>query len=135
MSARIQSVPEQEVAADEGDRDSFDVTGEKKVRRGLDLATTLERIQKNFVITDPRLPENPIVSHDLSFCRVVFSPVEYNKPYNCQLVQIFASDDFLELTEYSREEVIGRNCRHALITLSLFIPTGAHLLSLSSLHP
>lgn len=43
-------------------RDSFDITGEKTVRKGLDLATTLERIQKNFVITDPRLPENPIVS-------------------------------------------------------------------------
>lgn len=28
-------------------------------------------------------------------------------------VQIFASDDFLELTEYSREEVLGRNCRFA----------------------
>nr|AML77301.1 putative LOV domain-containing protein [Mesotaenium caldariorum] len=68
----------------EENRDSFDVTGEKKARKGLDLATTLERIQKNFVITDPRLPENPI---------------------------IFASDDFLELTEYSREEVLGRNCR------------------------
>nr|AML76470.1 putative LOV domain-containing protein [Cosmarium tinctum] len=53
-------------------------------RKGMDLATTLERIQKNFVITDPRLPDNPI---------------------------IFASDDFLELTEYSREEIIGRNCR------------------------
>nr|AML79646.1 putative LOV domain-containing protein [Mougeotia sp. BC-2016] len=72
-----------EQAEDEG-RDSFDITGEKAVRRGLDLATTLERIQKNFVITDPRLPENPI---------------------------IFASDDFLELTEFSREEIIGRNCR------------------------
>jgi hypothetical protein len=30
-------------------------------RRGIDLATTLERIEKNFVITDPRLPDNPIV--------------------------------------------------------------------------
>eukprot|EP00271_Cylindrocystis_brebissonii_P017263 TRINITY_DN4419_c0_g1_i3.p1 TRINITY_DN4419_c0_g1~~TRINITY_DN4419_c0_g1_i3.p1 ORF type:complete len:856 (+),score=203.26 TRINITY_DN4419_c0_g1_i3:800-3367(+) len=56
----------------------------RRARRGLDLATTLERIQKNFVITDPRLPDNPI---------------------------IFASDDFLELTEYSREDVLGNNCR------------------------
>nr|AML77160.1 putative LOV domain-containing protein [Gloriosa superba] len=56
----------------------------KEMRKGIDLATTLERIEKNFVITDPRLPDNPI---------------------------IFASDTFLELTEYSREEILGRNCR------------------------
>lgn len=33
----------------------------KEIRQGLDLATTLERIAKTFVITDPRLPDNPIV--------------------------------------------------------------------------
>uniref|UniRef100_A0A126X1F8 non-specific serine/threonine protein kinase n=1 Tax=Oedogonium foveolatum TaxID=321584 RepID=A0A126X1F8_9CHLO len=53
-------------------------------RVALDLATTVERIQQNFVICDPTLPDCPIV---------------------------FASDAFLELTEYSREEVLGRNCR------------------------
>ncbi|KAF3331221.1 phototropin-2-like isoform X1 [Carex littledalei] len=57
---------------------------EKDIRQGIDLATTLERIEKNFVISDPRLPDNPI---------------------------IFASDSFLELTEYTREEILGRNCR------------------------
>ncbi|XP_022727062.1 phototropin-2-like isoform X2 [Durio zibethinus] len=57
---------------------------ERDIRQGMDLATTLERIEKNFVITDPRLPDNPI---------------------------IFASDSFLELTEYTREEILGRNCR------------------------
>ncbi|CAI9102565.1 OLC1v1000855C1 [Oldenlandia corymbosa var. corymbosa] len=57
---------------------------ERDIRQGIDLATTLERIEKNFVITDPRLPDNPI---------------------------IYASDSFLELTEYSREEILGRNCR------------------------
>lgn len=61
-----------------------DVERSKEIRRGIDLATTLERIAKNFVITDPRLPDNPI---------------------------IFASDEFLELTEYTREEILGRNCR------------------------
>nr|AML77584.1 putative LOV domain-containing protein [Masdevallia yungasensis] len=65
--------------------DSWDrVEREKDIRQAIDLATTLERIEKNFVITDPRLPDNPI---------------------------IFASDSFLELTEYSREEILGRNCR------------------------
>nr|KYP58604.1 Phototropin-1 [Cajanus cajan] len=67
--------------------DSFELDDKEKQRekrKGLDLATTLERIEKNFVITDPRLPDNPI---------------------------IFASDSFLELTEYSREEILGRNCR------------------------
>lgn len=37
------------------------VEREKEIRQGIDLATTLERIEKNFVITDPRLPDNPIV--------------------------------------------------------------------------
>nr|AML76899.1 putative LOV domain-containing protein [Ettlia oleoabundans] len=53
-------------------------------RVALDLATTVERIQSNFVIADPTLPDCPIV---------------------------FASDPFLKLTGYRREEVLGRNCR------------------------
>ncbi|KAF5745833.1 Phototropin-2 -like protein [Tripterygium wilfordii] len=65
--------------------DSWDrAERERDIRQGIDLATTLERIEKNFVITDPRLPDNPI---------------------------IFASDSFLELTGYTREEILGRNCR------------------------
>lgn len=35
---------------------------ERDIRQGIDLATTLERIEKNFVISDPRLPDCPIVS-------------------------------------------------------------------------
>ncbi|KAL0045440.1 hypothetical protein WJX82_006704 [Trebouxia sp. C0006] len=53
-------------------------------RVALDLATTVERIQQNFVICDPNLPDCPIV---------------------------FASDGFIELTEYPRHEILGRNCR------------------------
>jgi hypothetical protein len=30
-------------------------------RAGLDLATTLERIQQSFVVSDPNLPDCPIV--------------------------------------------------------------------------
>jgi len=58
---------------DDESRDSVDDnTRKKEMRKGIDLATTLERIEKNFVITDPRLPDNPIVrilikSH-LFFC-------------------------------------------------------------------
>ncbi|XP_072150909.1 phototropin-1A isoform X1 [Setaria viridis] len=73
------------VDSDDERPESFDDDFRRKeMRRGIDLATTLERIEKNFVITDPRLPDNPI---------------------------IFASDSFLQLTEYSREEILGRNCR------------------------
>jgi non-specific serine/threonine protein kinase len=54
---------------DEG-TDSFEFDDKEKLRekrKGLDLATTLERIEKNFVITDPRLPDNPIVRSFESF--------------------------------------------------------------------
>ncbi|WVZ54998.1 hypothetical protein U9M48_005719 [Paspalum notatum var. saurae] len=73
------------IDSDDERPESFDDESRRKeMRRGIDLATTLERIEKNFVITDPRLPDNPI---------------------------IFASDSFLRLTEYCREEILGRNCR------------------------
>ncbi|KAK3206126.1 hypothetical protein Dsin_020172 [Dipteronia sinensis] len=79
-------VDDDEMESDDDERqDSLDdKVRQREMRKGIDLATTLERIEKNFVITDPRLPDNPI---------------------------IFASDSFLELTEYSREEILGRNCR------------------------
>ncbi|CAM9202407.1 unnamed protein product [Ascophyllum nodosum] len=48
------------------------------------LVKALQTAQQNFVITDPTLPDNPIV---------------------------FASQGFLELTGYSLDEVLGRNCR------------------------
>lgn len=35
---------------------------ERDIRQGTELATTLERIKKIFFITNPRLPDNPIVS-------------------------------------------------------------------------
>nr|AML78144.1 putative LOV domain-containing protein [Ulvella endozoica] len=53
-------------------------------RVAIDLATTVERIQQAFVISDPNLPDCPIV---------------------------FASDAFLQMTGFSRYEVLGRNCR------------------------
>nr|AML77998.1 putative LOV domain-containing protein [Eschscholzia californica] len=83
-SSNMEFAMEDDSEEDDEDDNVDDKVRQKQMRRGIDLATTLERIEKNFVITDPRLPDNPI---------------------------IFASDSFLELTEYSREEILGRNCR------------------------
>ena len=48
------------------------------------LIQSLVTAQKNFVVTDPSLPDNPI---------------------------IYATEGFCRLTGYKRNEVIGRNCR------------------------
>jgi PAS domain S-box-containing protein len=53
-------------------------------QQDFNLITSIQQSQHSFVITDPSLQDNPIV---------------------------FASDDFLTLTGYSREDVLGRNCR------------------------
>lgn len=102
-----------------------DKVRQKEMRKGMDLATTLERIEKNFVITDPRLPDNPIVraldkeskKNTLSFhdkTKHSLFHFMFWKSFICLVLcfQIFASDSFLELTEYSREEILGRNCRY-----------------------
>nr|AML78129.1 putative LOV domain-containing protein [Telesonix jamesii] len=51
---------------------------------GSSIASSLGRIKQSFVLSDPRLPDMPIV---------------------------YASDAFLKLTGYARHEVLGRNCR------------------------
>ncbi len=48
------------------------------------LVKALQTAQQNFVISDPSLPDNPIV---------------------------YASQGFLALTGYSLEQILGRNCR------------------------
>ena len=48
------------------------------------LVKALQTAQQNFVITDPALPDNPIV---------------------------YASQGFLNLTGYTLDQVLGRNCR------------------------
>lgn len=48
------------------------------------LVKSIQASQQSFIITDPSLLDNPIV---------------------------FASDGFMEVTGYSREQVLGRNCR------------------------
>jgi len=61
----------------------------KEATRTLDdpdysLVKALQTAQQNFVISDPSIPDNPIV---------------------------YASQGFLNLTGYSLDEVLGRNCR------------------------
>lgn len=51
---------------------------------GFLLVKALQCSQPSFCVTDPQLPDNPIV---------------------------YASDSFIELTGYDRRQVLGRNCR------------------------
>lgn len=53
-------------------------------QQDFNLVKSIQQSQHSFIITDPSLQDSPIV---------------------------FASDDFLSLTGYSREDVLGRNCR------------------------
>lgn len=48
------------------------------------LVKALQTAQQSFVVTDPSLPDNPVV---------------------------FASQGFLEMTGYRMDQVLGRNCR------------------------
>lgn len=60
--------------------------GDPSAMNGQDfnLMSSIKKSQQCFVITDPSLQDNPIV---------------------------YASDDFLTLTGYTRDQVLGRNCR------------------------
>lgn len=66
---------------EDGDRDKKETP---LLRSDFSLIESLTSGQQNFVLSDPRLPDNPIV---------------------------FASPGFYELTGYTREQVLGRNCR------------------------
>ena len=59
-------------------------TGADLARSDFDLIESLAAARQSFILTDPRLPDNPIV---------------------------YCSDAFCELTGYTRDQVIGRNCR------------------------
>lgn len=53
-------------------------------RSDFNLIHAMQLAKQSFVVTDPSLPDNPIV---------------------------FASQGFLEITGYRMEQVLGRNCR------------------------
>nr|AML78366.1 putative LOV domain-containing protein [Cyanophora paradoxa] len=69
---------------DTGDRQHK--TTESAPNQGLKnlLASILHLSMSNLIVSDPRLPDNPVV---------------------------YASEGFQKLTGYSREEIVGRNCR------------------------
>lgn len=81
-----QKLLEQCTAARKLPREVLEACGENPDldQQDFNLITSIQQSQHSFVITDPSLQDNPIV---------------------------FASDDFLALTGYSREDVLGRNCR------------------------
>ena len=81
-----QKLLEQCTAARKLPREVLEACGENPDldQQDFNLITSIQQSQHSFVITDPSLQDNPIV---------------------------FASDDFLTLTGYSREDVLGRNCR------------------------
>lgn len=97
---RLKSIVKDEIDTDEGRRILEECDAAEKMpaavleaccegENGLDmqdynLVQSIQNSQHAFIITDPSLADNPIV---------------------------FASDDFLSLTGYSREQVLGRNCR------------------------
>lgn len=67
--------------------------GERDIRQGIDLATTLERIEKNFVISDPRLPDCPIV-------RLINVLLNYFFPNNLSYLSMKMIIDFLRSILY-----------------------------------
>jgi hypothetical protein len=72
-------------------------------RAGLDLASTLERIQQSFLISDPLLPDCPIVFASDNF-------IEFTGCAGCVLTRrTCAASDSRHGRRYTREEVLGRN--------------------------
>jgi len=69
---------------DTGNGEPEDKKAAALVRSDFQLMESLTSGQQNFVLSDPRLPDNPIV---------------------------FATPGFYKLTGYTQEQVLGRNCR------------------------
>jgi PAS domain S-box-containing protein len=69
---------------DETDGNKGDNKDVELTKSDYSLIENLTSGQQNFVLSDPRLPDNPIV---------------------------FASEGFYQMTGYTREQVLGRNCR------------------------
>jgi PAS domain S-box-containing protein len=86
LPSAIHNLEDGDFDDDEGGGGSGSGCGYAKMldREDFSLIQSIQNSQQCFVITDPSLHDNPIV---------------------------YASDDFLSLTGYTQEEVLGRNCR------------------------
>ena len=99
-NAALKEIVKEELAGEEGNKLLSECTASEKLpqavleacgeqaadmdQQDFNLVRSIQQSQHCFVITDPSLPDNPIV---------------------------FASDDFLSLTGYTKDDVLGRNCR------------------------
>lgn len=83
---KLPSIANSGEAGDENGAGTADGDGVVKQldKEDFNLISSIQNSQQCFIITDPSLHDNPIV---------------------------YASDDFLTLTGYSQDQVLGRNCR------------------------
>lgn len=83
---KLPSIANSGEAGDENGAGTTDGNGVVKQldKEDFNLISSIQNSQQCFIITDPSLHDNPIV---------------------------YASDDFLTLTGYSQDQVLGRNCR------------------------
>jgi len=85
---KLPNIANNKAAGDENAGGNADVDGDGVVKQldkeDFNLISSIQNSQQCFIITDPSLHDNPIV---------------------------YASDDFLTLTGYSQDQVLGRNCR------------------------
>ena len=86
LPSAIHNLEDGDFDDDEGGVGGGGSSGHAKMldREDFSLIQSIQNSQQCFIITDPSLHDNPIV---------------------------YASDDFLSLTGYTQEEVLGRNCR------------------------
>lgn len=83
-----EKLPKIASCGEDGDENGSGIDGDGVVKQldkeDFNLISSIQNSQQCFIITDPSLHDNPIV---------------------------YASDDFLTLTGYSQDDVLGRNCR------------------------